>query len=138
MLRIAFSPCAGWCVFFSGNRFIPAGKISWEAILHKNGTYGWGRALQANDGFVDPRWVAGEFHADAADKFAYYWTGDRGATRDVDLVAHFRRYDPETDNPVTDDNGAAITNTYLLEGRLREGMAGGTNGERQIDMTLQS
>ena len=52
---------------------MPAGKVSFEAILHKNGMMGRGRALLACDGFVDPRWVAGEFHADSADTFSFHW-----------------------------------------------------------------
>ena len=90
--------------FSSGNAIIPAGKVLWDAILHKNGTYGRGRALLANS--------PGEFHADAADKFRFHWTNDK-------FVVHYHRYDPEIHNPVTDDNGATITNTYLLEGRPR-------------------
>jgi hypothetical protein len=57
----------------TGNRFVPAGKVSFEAILHKNGMMGRGRALLACDGFVDPRWVPGEFHADSADEFSFHW-----------------------------------------------------------------
>lgn len=61
----------------AGNRFVPAGKVSFEAILHKNGMMGRGRALLACDGFVDPRWVAGEFHADSADTFSFHWCASR-------------------------------------------------------------
>ena len=96
----------------TGNRFVPAGKVSFEAILHKNGMMGRGRALLACDGFVDPRWVAGEFHADSADTFSFHWTDDQ-------FVIYFHRYDPETERPVMDDSGKAITNTYLYEGRPR-------------------
>ena len=52
---------------------MPAGKVSFEAILHRNGMMGRGRALLACDGFVDPRWVPGEFHADSADTFSFHW-----------------------------------------------------------------
>jgi hypothetical protein len=62
----------------AGNRFVPAGKVSFEAILHKNGMMGRGRALLACDGFVDPRWVAGEFHADSADTFSFHWCASPG------------------------------------------------------------
>eukprot|EP01048_Picozoa_sp_COSAG05_P009932 COSAG05_NODE_845_length_7001_cov_88.935091_4_plen_48_part_00 len=47
--------------------------MSFEAILHRNGMMGRGRALLACDGFVDPRWVPGEFHADSADTFSFHW-----------------------------------------------------------------
>ena len=59
---------------------MPAGKVSFEAILHKNGMMGRGRALLACDGFVDPRWVAGEFHADSADTFSFHWCASSGGT----------------------------------------------------------
>ena len=59
---------------------MPAGKVSFEAILHKNGMMGRGRALLACDGFVDPRWVAGEFHADSADTFSFHWCASSSGT----------------------------------------------------------
>ena len=40
---------------------------------------------------------------------------------DDQFVIYFHRYDPETEKPVMDDTGKAITNTYLYEGRPRAG-----------------
>jgi hypothetical protein len=129
---------------------VPAGKVSFEAILHKNGMMGRGRALLACDGFVDPRWVAGEFHADSADTFSFHWCAafggrippmlalvlancervrkyhvqlsrreDAWIRTDDQFVIYFHRYDPDTEKPVMDEEGKAITNTYLYEGRPR-------------------
>ena len=74
-------------------QFAPAGKVSFEAILHKNGMVGRGRALLACEGFKDPRWVAGEFKADTADDFSFHWTDDR-------FVIEFHRYNPDVEKPV--------------------------------------
>ena len=112
--------------------------MSFEAILHKNGMMGRGRALLACDGFVDPRWVPGEFHADSADTFSFHWYGAGSDTHcvaaaaltkhanccplcrtDDQFVIYFHRYDPEVEKAVVDDGGMAITNTYLIEGRPR-------------------
>jgi GGDEF domain-containing protein len=38
---------------------------------------------------------------------------------DDQFVIYFHRYDPETEKPVMDEAGKAITNTYLYEGRPR-------------------
>eukprot|EP01051_Picozoa_sp_SAG22_P015677 SAG22_NODE_2085_length_3032_cov_2.908285_2_plen_88_part_00 len=81
-------------------------------MMHKNGMMGRGRALLACEGFTHPRWVKGEFHAETADKFTFHWTDD-------EFVIEFHRYDPEIEKPVIDENGGAITNSYLYEGRPR-------------------
>ena len=97
----------------TGNKFVPAGKVSFEAILHKNGMEGRGRALLACEGFRDPRWVAGEFKADTSDDFSFHWTDDK-------FVIEFHRYNPDKEKPVADERGKAITNAYLYNGKPRK------------------
>jgi hypothetical protein len=42
-----------------------------------------------------------------------------GIRTDDQFVIYFHRYDPDTEKPVMDEDGKAITNTYLYEGRPR-------------------